>query len=158
MAAIWRIEPNERVGRRWSARAFAAAVASLIFAGLAKGDVADPLLAEMGAETYQQYCTACHGLSGKGDGPAAPSLIVHPADLTRIAERRGGVFPSGEIAKYIDGRFDVTAHGTREMPVWGEHLGAGIPEAGLAEAIVRGKVATLVEYLKSIQTLVGAKN
>jgi mono/diheme cytochrome c family protein len=133
-------------------------MAWLATAPLAAGDAADPLLAEMGAEIYQHYCTACHGLSGKGDGPAASALVVRPADLTRIAARRGGVFPSGEIAKYIDGRFDVTAHGTREMPVWGEHLGAGIPEAGLAEAIIRGKVATLVEYLKSIQTLVGAKN
>jgi mono/diheme cytochrome c family protein len=111
----------------------------------------DPLLAEMGAETFQQYCTACHGLDGRGNGPAAGALKKPPADLTRISERRGGKFPEGEIAKIIDGRFAIQAHGTREMPIWGEHLGLGIPDDQLSEAIVRGKVATLVEYLKSIQ-------
>ena len=38
------------------------------------------------------------------------------------------------------------------MPVWGEHFGMGISETELSESITRGKIATLVEYLKSIQT------
>ena len=45
----------------------------------------------------------------------------------------------------------VTAHGSREMPVWGERFGANVPEAGVSEEIVRGRVLVLVEYLKSIQ-------
>jgi len=60
--------------------------------------------------------------------PAA-ALTTPPADLTRIAARRGGSFPDGEVARFVDGRFDLPAHGTREMPVWGERFGAGIPEA-----------------------------
>jgi putative copper export protein/mono/diheme cytochrome c family protein len=35
-----------------------------------------------GAELFSSYCTACHGISGRGDGPAAKSLPVPPADLT----------------------------------------------------------------------------
>jgi len=111
----------------------------------------DPVLAEMGAEAYPRYCGSCHGLRGEGDGPSAGALRTRPADLTRIAARRGGSFPAGEIARFIDGRFELAAHGSREMPVWGERFGEGIPESSVAEEITRGKVAVLVEYLKSIQ-------
>jgi hypothetical protein len=37
------------------------------------------------------------------------------------------------------------------MPVWGERLASDVPDARLAESIVRGKLVMLVEYLKSIQ-------
>jgi len=111
----------------------------------------DSGLAEMGAAIYQRHCASCHGEDARGQGPAASALRVPPADLTRIAERRGGEFPDGEIARFIDGRFDLPAHGSRDMPIWGTRLGEGIPESNLAEEIVRGKIATLIEYLKSIQ-------
>jgi mono/diheme cytochrome c family protein len=111
----------------------------------------DPVLAEMGSEAFPRYCASCHGLKAQGDGPTAAALIVKPADLTRIAARRGGKFPDGEIARFIDGRFTVTAHGSREMPVWGERFGDSIPESGIAEEVARGRIATLLEYLKSIQ-------
>ena len=45
----------------------------------------------------------------------------------------------------------MPAHGTREMPVWGERFGADVPASDLAESIARGNIASLVEYLKSIQ-------
>jgi putative copper export protein/mono/diheme cytochrome c family protein len=35
-----------------------------------------------GAELFSTYCTGCHGSNGGGDGPAAKSLPVPPADLT----------------------------------------------------------------------------
>jgi mono/diheme cytochrome c family protein len=111
----------------------------------------DPVLAELGAETFPRYCGSCHGLQGRGDGPAAGALLRPPADLTRIAARRGGSFPGGEIARFIDGRFAVAAHGSREMPIWGERFGDAIPDSGIAEEMTRGKIAVLVEYLKSIQ-------
>ena len=111
----------------------------------------DPVLAQMGAEVYPRYCGSCHGVRAEGDGPTADALRTRPADLTRIAARRGGSFPAGEIARFIDGRFALSAHGSREMPVWGERFGEMIPESDIAEEITRGKIATLVEYLKSIQ-------
>ena len=111
----------------------------------------DPLLAQMGAETYLELCASCHGPEARGDGPVAPSLATPPADLRRIAERRGGSFPVGEIARKIDGRFDLPAHGTRDMPVWGRRFAADVPDARDAEAIARGRVAVLVEYLQTIQ-------
>jgi hypothetical protein len=38
------------------------------------------------------------------------------------------------------------------MPVWGEVFSQGIPDSGTAESIARGKVAVLVEYLKTLQS------
>jgi mono/diheme cytochrome c family protein len=140
-----------------TAASFAALAAALACAG--GGDTpapapraaAHPALAEIGAEYFQSYCVSCHGRQGRGDGPVAPALQTPPADLTRIAARRGGRFPDGEIARFIDGRFEVAAHGSREMPVWGARFSEVVPEAALSEEIARGKIATLVEYLKSIQ-------
>jgi len=111
----------------------------------------DPNLAEMGSEIYLRRCASCHGVDATGDGPVAASLRIPPADLTRIAARRDGTFPKGEIARYIDGRFETGAHGTREMPVWGTRFGEDIPESGLSEEVARGNIATLVDYLISIQ-------
>ena len=34
-----------------------------------------------GAGTYGQVCQTCHGVDGRGDGPAAPGLLPPPADL-----------------------------------------------------------------------------
>lgn len=37
---------------------------------------------EEGKKFYVTYCSGCHGESGKGDGPAAASLPVKPANHT----------------------------------------------------------------------------
>jgi mono/diheme cytochrome c family protein len=37
---------------------------------------------EEGKKFYVTYCSGCHGDSGKGDGPAAASLPVKPANHT----------------------------------------------------------------------------
>ena len=49
----------------------------------------------------------------------ALSLIVLPANLTVLTKKNNGVFPFEAVYEVIDGRKEVTAHGTREMPVWG---------------------------------------
>jgi len=41
--------------------------------------------AAKGKEKYQEFCAACHGASGKGDGPAAPALPTKPRDHTDAA-------------------------------------------------------------------------
>jgi mono/diheme cytochrome c family protein len=46
-----------------------------------------------GKQTYKEYCAACHGLDGRGHGPAAWSLRKQPANLTTIAKRHGRKFP-----------------------------------------------------------------
>ncbi len=112
---------------------------------------ASPLLVESGAETFRRHCSACHGVSGAGDGPVAAVLRDKPADLTRIAARRDGRFPHAEIAAFIDGRTDVSAHGPREMPVWGRVFSKPIADGTTGEEVVRGQLLVLVEYLASLQ-------
>lgn len=34
-----------------------------------------------GAQLYTTYCATCHGIEGKGDGPAGTALEPHPANL-----------------------------------------------------------------------------
>ena len=63
---------------------------------------------------YRRYCASCHGLQGRGDGPAAGALFPRPADLTRSKSSEA------DLMREIDGRSTVRAHGTSSMPVWGE--------------------------------------
>ena len=39
-----------------------------------------------GKALYGQYCTACHGVEGHGDGAAAASLVPPPSDLARMVK------------------------------------------------------------------------
>jgi mono/diheme cytochrome c family protein len=114
----------------------------------------DRLLAEQGAVLFRRHCAVCHGLDARGDGPAAGALLQVPADLTRIAARREGRFDAAQVARIIDGRFEIEAHGTREMPIWGARLGDDIPDRDLAEEFVRGRIDLLVEYLRDVQEAV----
>jgi len=132
----------------------AAAIAALGISGTRAGAEEpgyDPVLAELGAPLFVRHCAACHGREGRGYGSARVALVKQPADLTAIAARRGGAFPTGEIARVIDGRFDLPAHGSREMPVWGQRFGSDVADPEVGESIGRGNIASLVEYLKSIQ-------
>ena len=54
-----------------------------------------------GQANYKAYCAACHGVSGKGDGPAASALKVPPTDLTRLAANAGGKFPTMHVETMI---------------------------------------------------------
>jgi mono/diheme cytochrome c family protein len=132
-------------------RAFGLAVALGVAAPSAASEPSDPMLAQVGAEMFKQYCASCHGTSGEGNGPVAGSLKKPPADLTRIAARHGGKFPDADIARWIDGRFDAPAHGTREMPVWGRQFQDGFSRGTDPDEVVRGRLLTLIEYLKTIQ-------
>jgi mono/diheme cytochrome c family protein len=71
-----------------------------------------------GKRLYQAYCSGCHGLSGKGDGPAAKTLPVKPADHTRI-----------EMNKYTDQYLiEIISKGgasvgrSAQIPAWGAVL------------------------------------
>ena len=42
-----------------------------------------PADAPLGQRVYAQRCAVCHGPDGRGNGPAAPSLIPRPVDFVR---------------------------------------------------------------------------
>jgi hypothetical protein len=69
--------------------------------------------------------TALHGRGVETDrnGPAAPALTIKASDLRVLPDRYGEPLPQDQIARFIDGRADVVAHGPRDMPVWGDRVG-----------------------------------
>ena len=97
-----------------------------------------------GGQSFRYYCASCHGLEGRGDGPAAKSLRTPPTDLTRI-QKYGEPFPSLRVYNAIDGTRDVTAHGNREMPVWGRRFRQTMGKAAEEE------LQNLVRFIESIQ-------
>jgi mono/diheme cytochrome c family protein len=100
-----------------------------------------------GKEMFAQYCAACHGTDGKGEGPAAAALKTKPADLTQLASHNNGKFPGERVSLYIEGADTIAAHGSREMPVWGKVL------KGLSanESVASLRVANLTAYVKTLQ-------
>ena len=106
---------------------------------------------ESGQEAFLHYCATCHGESGAGDGPSADALKDRPADLRRIAARRGGVFPRAEVQRMIDGRDPVVAHGPRDMPIWGENFSLDLNPGLASEGQVRGQIQLILDYLETIQ-------
>jgi mono/diheme cytochrome c family protein len=102
-----------------------------------------------GKEMYASYCATCHGTDGKGDGPAASALKVPPADLTTLSSNNGGKFPSLKVAGAIRGDSAISAHGSKEMPVWGE-LFMGISHGHDSE--VQQRITNLTKYVESLQT------
>ena len=75
--------------------------------------------AASGQEMYKSYCAVCHGVEGKGNGPAAEALKVPPTDLTTLASKNGGKYPSMKITAIMRGEEALAAHGSKDMPVWG---------------------------------------
>ena len=99
-----------------------------------------------GATTFKEYCAQCHGVSGRGDGPAAKALKVPPADLTQIAKRHNGQFPASAVKNSISGDHALAAHGTKEMPMWGPVFRS--VESG---SVTELRVVNLVKYLEQLQ-------
>lgn len=105
-----------------------------------------------GMEMYQTFCASCHGVGGKGDGPVAPLVKIGVPDLTRLAQRDGGEFPTEDVRRIIDGRFDRPAHGPRDMPVWGwQFYNSTSMDDANERARVDALIGRLVDYLRSIQ-------
>jgi mono/diheme cytochrome c family protein len=96
---------------------------------------------------YKAYCASCHGSDAKGHGPAAPALKTPPPDLTVLAKGNQGKYPAFRVVAAIR-LGDVTSHGSREMPVWGEVLGS-IGNATPREVELR--VTNLTRYIESLQ-------
>ena len=105
----------------------------------------------MGRAAYFQYCSACHGPDGSGNGPVARTMRPRPSNLRHLAVRNGGEFPAEHVRAAIDGRTAVAAHGTSKMPVWGQIFSH---EASWEspERHTASQVQLIADYLRSIQT------
>jgi len=100
-----------------------------------------------GVEMYRTYCAVCHGLDGKGGGPAAPALKQEPPDLTLLSKKNGGEFPAFRVSNIIQGDAVVDAHGSRDMPTWGD----AFRTLKRDEAMVKLRVHNLTQYIASLQ-------
>ncbi len=112
---------------------------------------AEELSGTEGPTLYRNHCGSCHGVYGRGDGPVASSLKVEVPDLTRIAARHGGHFPTEQIRKIIDGSTTRPPHGSRAMPVWGDVFRSAGNNDEQAQKRTNDLVELLTEYLRSIQ-------
>lgn len=101
-----------------------------------------------GAAIFKMWCASCHGMTAQGNGALAPMLKRVPPDLTLIATRNGGTFPTARIRRIVDGR-EVESHGDPEMPIWGTAFKSTVD--GYTEASVRARIDAVVAYLESIQ-------
>ena len=133
-----------------------------------------PYSTERGKQIFSEYCAACHGVSAKGNGPAAFALKIPPADLTLLAAHNKGRFPSLKVMQAIKAGPSVPAHGSETMPVWGPiflhgdrtdaasqtppQTPAGVVEQNEqqgrqapTEAEVQLRIYNLMEYIRTLQ-------
>jgi mono/diheme cytochrome c family protein len=109
----------------------------------------DPLIKSIeGKDLFASYCASCHGMDGKGSGPASAAMKVAPPDLTRVSQRHKGKFPAKQVEEYIAGKSKMPAsHGSSEMPVWGPLFHRVERDQDLGPVRLRN----VVQYLESIQ-------
>lgn len=94
-----------------------------------------------GVDLYVRHCASCHGLAGRADGPAAEALAPRPSDLTRSTAE----LP--ELMKVIDGRRTIRAHGSADMPVWGDVFEAALEGDSRQHRDALRNVGALAEYV-----------
>ncbi|MGB9197314.1 MAG: hypothetical protein WCB53_10380 [Terriglobales bacterium] len=142
-----------RIGRMLTA---IAAVAAMAMIGLAQDQPAKEIKhvpvkqtsPASGVGMYKSYCAVCNGTDGKGNGPAASALKVPPTDLTALAERNGGKYPALKVAAIIRGEETLPAHGSKDMPIWGNLFWS---MSGGHEAEVQQRITNLNQYIGSLQ-------
>ena len=139
----------------------------LIIAGLTAGFAAAAQAedVDIGKSEFQSSCASCHGADAKGKGPVSDQLKVPAPDLTMLAKNNNGVFPTNALYETIYGSKTVPAHGTREMPIWGEQFNpiVSLPHSvdpsywKLAgpehspEVVVRTRILAVIDYLNRVQ-------
>lgn len=110
----------------------------------------------IGKQEFIKNCAVCHGSDGKGAGPILDFLSKKPADLTVISKNNGGVYPLASVYEKIRVPGTTKAHGTDEMPIWGERFSQEIidsygPVYTGSCSSVQGRILELVFYIGNIQ-------
>ena len=130
-------------------------IRGMLLAALAAGSAhAQDIDTEAGRDLYMTHCWQCHGLDAKGDGPMAEMLAITTPDLTELAKRNNGDFPTAVVAMQIDGRSPLLAHGG-EMPIFGPALDS---DQNVALKLKSGQpmmtglpLASVIVYLETLQ-------
>ena len=101
-----------------------------------------------GKQMYKAYCASCHGLDGKGTGPAATAMKAPLPDLTQLKKQNHGQYPADHVAASIQGDTNNSSHGSAEMPVWGPVFRK---VSGNHVGQVQLRVKNLNTYIESMQ-------
>jgi mono/diheme cytochrome c family protein len=133
------------------ARPWIARILLVLVAVGAAGRHASADQAMAGRTYFMRYCASCHGIEADGHGFVARALAHPPSDLRHLGDRYGTPLPADRVARFIDGREAVTAHGEREMPVWGERFDDIKADGVAREKVVHERLAAIVAYLILIQ-------
>jgi len=88
----------------------------------------DAAMIEKGQLLYTQNCAACHGDSGRGDGPAAPTLKYKPADL--LAHR---------------------GHHTDQDFLWVVRDGTGLTMPGFKGKLSEEEIRQIIAYIRQLK-------
>jgi hypothetical protein len=120
-----------------------------------------------GKAEYRSRCAECHGLDGKGKGPLSQTLKTKPIDLTQLARRNRGTFSPTAVYDMIDGRKAARTHRISDMPIWGcrqmpppdrrnrdnavQPIDSLLDLSCDPEPVIRSRILSIVDYLKSIQ-------
>ena len=127
------------------------AIGCLSLAGLAANQQsADARTAQVpldGRSIFVAYCASCHGIDGKGHGPAAAALKATPIDLTTISKNNHRMFPRATIEDIVRSGGKLQAHGSKAMPVWGPTF----REVSSNENVTTARVANVVAYIEAMQ-------
>ena len=102
---------------------------------------------ERGRVSYGQYCASCHGLNGKGEGPAVAATSRNAPDLT-VMEKRFGIFLGAQLESAIRGTDPIVAHGSPGMMLWAAILRR---DAAKGRADGDTRIADLIAFIESMQ-------
>ena len=104
-----------------------------------------------GPEMYKSYCASCHGANATGNGPAASALKAPPTDLSLLSQKNGGAFPKDHVMAVLKLGVANPAHGSTEMPVWGDLFSGLSPSVTDPSSLVNLRIINLTHYLEKLQ-------
>jgi mono/diheme cytochrome c family protein len=94
----------------------------------------DPAAVQRGSQVFAANCAACHGATGKGDGPAAAALDPKPIDLTNPIHR---------------------SHSDADLANWIANGDYGSAMPAFAGTLTNAEIADVIVFNRSLQAAAG---
>lgn len=140
---------QRRVQRRVPMLVLGLLLAVVVSAAQNRNQRQSPIRPVEGASIFRSYCAACHGVDGRGNGPASKALKQEVPDLTKLSQRNGGAFPAVHVRTIVmfGGDDLLPAHGSKQMPIWGPIF----HELEFDQDLGNVRLENIVKYLESIQ-------
>jgi mono/diheme cytochrome c family protein len=142
--------PEATVQRRGPMLVLVLLVSVIVLASAQFGSQRQTLIRPVdGVSIFGNYCAACHGLDGRGNGPVSKALKHEIPDLTRLSLRNHDTFPAIHVRTIITFGADdlLPAHGSKEMPIWGPIF----HEIEFDQDLGNVRLENVTKYLESIQ-------